>query len=1048
MKRTVRIGLGMLAAAAIAGAAAAQPRAARPHDAEAVRQLTAETGAAAELSDATGTVRFARLAARGAAQERGAQRRLSAQERQAHAMAFLKRHGRAFGLANADTDLALVSSAADAQGRAHLVFVQRYRGLPVFGATLRVHFDQADALSTVNGLIVPDIALDATPSRTVAQAGRTARESVRHATGDDSVSVSSARLLVFRAGLAKGVPGDNHLAWEIEVGNGITTREFVYVDAHTGKIIDQITGIFDGLNRRAYNAQGATAPGPNYPGNPFWVEGQPFPTGTAEADNMIAASKDIYDVFWLAFGRDAFDANGAIMDSIFNRGNGCPNASWNGLFISFCPGTTSDDVTAHEWGHAYTQYTHNLIYQWQPGALNESYSDIWGEVIDLLNGRGTDTPGGLRTAGACTTFTSLRPSVTINAPPAIAGIKLAGTAAFGPQSFNLTNDVVLANDGFTGSGSTLSDGCCGDGPNFECNPNSWPNAAQVAGKIALVDRGTCGFVVKAKNAQLQGAIGIIVANNAAGIINMGGVDATVVIPALSILQTDGVAIKAQLLSTTVNATLTRGGTGTDNSVRWLMGEDATAFGGAIRDMWNPPCYANPGKVTDTAYYVCSTADAGGVHTNSGIPNHAFALIADGGTYNGRSVAGIGLTKAAHIYYRAQTVYQGPASNFADHADAIEASCADLMGVNLTSLTTGLPSGEIINASDCQQVAEAAAAVELRTPPTFCNFQPMLAKNPPPRCATGTTQVNHFLADFESAPTAWTVSHVGSTPDFTPRDWVWTHSLPDRAGSGFFGIDPDIGTCAPGGDESGVLFLTSPSIPVPSLDTFLTFDHWVATEALWDGGNLKISVNGGPFQLVAQGDYIYNGYNANLNTAAAGNTNPLAGQRAFTGADGGSVEGSWGRSHVRLTNYAPAGSNIRLRWEMGTDGCAGVFGWYVDDVTVYACASNTPPRLAGRVTGTSGRTVVTLEVENTGGATAHDVTLTQLVPKVMGGSGTITVATPLPIALGTMAPGEKRTVIITLDVPLTVTRFSLTENGTYREGAGITRSFSMIQILVP
>ena len=92
------------------------------------------------------------------------------------------------------------------------------------------------------------------------------------------------------------------------------------------------------------------------------------------------------------------------MDSIFNRGNGCPNASWNGIFISFCPGLTTDDVTGHEWTHAYTQYTDNLIYQWQPGALNESYSDIFGETIDRINGRGGDTPDNPRTAGSCSVF--------------------------------------------------------------------------------------------------------------------------------------------------------------------------------------------------------------------------------------------------------------------------------------------------------------------------------------------------------------------------------------------------------------------------------------------------------------------------------------------------------------------------------------------------------------------------------------------------------------------------------------------------------------------
>ncbi len=230
----------------------------------------------------------------------------------------------------------------------------------------------------------------------------------------------------------------------------------------------------------------------------------------------------------------------------------------------------------------------------------------------------------------------------------------------------------MANDGVTAGGQTLTDGCCA-GPSFVCAANSWTNAAQVAGKIALVDRGTCGFVVKAKNAQVNGAIGVIVANNTSGIVNMAGVDPTVTIPALSILQSDGNAIKAQLAHG-LNATLSRGQTGTDASTRWLIGEDDTAAGltGALRDMWNPPCYGNPGKVTD-GQYGCGTADGGGVHNNSGVPNHAYALIVDGGTYNGQTITGIGLTKAAHIYFRAESVYQNPASDFADHADAIEQS---------------------------------------------------------------------------------------------------------------------------------------------------------------------------------------------------------------------------------------------------------------------------------------------------------------------------------------------------------------------------------------
>src|SRR5262245_15752784 len=165
-----------------------------------------------------------------------------------------------------------------------------------------------------------------------------------------------------------------------------------------------------------------------------------------------------------------------------------------------------------------------------------------------------------------------------------------------------------------------------------------------------------------------------------------------------------------------------------DSFRWLIGEDSPAFGGAIRDMWTPTCYGDPGKVTDAEYF-CSTDDNGGVHSNSAVPNHGYALLVDGGDYNGFSLSGIGLTKAAHIYFRAMTVYQTPTTKFADHADALDASCTDLIGAELTALSTTpedtQASPEVISAADCEQVAAVAAAVELRTNPDQCNFQPLL-----------------------------------------------------------------------------------------------------------------------------------------------------------------------------------------------------------------------------------------------------------------------------------------------------------------------------------
>jgi hypothetical protein len=124
---------------------------------------------------------------------------------------------------------------------------------------------------------------------------------------------------------------------------------------------------------------------------------------------------------------------------------------------------------------------------------------------------------------------------------------------------------------------------------------------------------------------------------------------------------------------------------------------------------------------------------------------------DGGTYNGQTVSPLGLVKAAHIYWRAQSVYQVPTTKFADHADALEASCTDLIGQNLENLSTGAdlgPSGQSLTTADCAEVTDMIAAVELRTDPTQCNFQPALNPNTPNLCANQKNPPLHYHESFE------------------------------------------------------------------------------------------------------------------------------------------------------------------------------------------------------------------------------------------------------------------------------------------------------------
>ena len=241
------------------------------------------------------------------------------------------------------------------------------------------------------------------------------------------------------------------------------------------------------------------------------------------------------------------------MTTVNNDGRiNCPNANWNGVTTNYCNGVTADDVVAHEWGHAYTEFTHGLIYQWQPGALNEAYSDIWGETVDLVNRRMDEDEGDLgteRLSGQCSTHSAPVVQALINSPASIAKICQAGAAAFGPvlDSTGVSGDVVAALDEANATGPTIVG---------RLRPRI-TNAAAVAGKVAIVQRGTCAFTIKVKNAQNAGAIAALVQDNVEATPGgMAGVDPTITIPSLRIRLSDGTIIRTALDGgETVNVTL-------------------------------------------------------------------------------------------------------------------------------------------------------------------------------------------------------------------------------------------------------------------------------------------------------------------------------------------------------------------------------------------------------------------------------------------------------------------------------------------------------------
>ena len=223
--------------------------------------------------------------------------------------AFLNEYAGVFGLRDA-RELVFGRDESDADGGRHIRYYQFYRGVPVFAAGLRTHFDATGALTAVNGTVVPGLDLDVTPTFAATDASAVANAAVSADNGGRAVTTRSGLLMIYRAGLVQGVPGSNHLVWQLEVGNDADIREWVYVDAHTNKIVDRLPGLYDAMHRRAYDGQFLPNVPPSYPGSPYWVEGQAFPTASAEANNMITSSKETYDFFNKAFGRDSYDGSG------------------------------------------------------------------------------------------------------------------------------------------------------------------------------------------------------------------------------------------------------------------------------------------------------------------------------------------------------------------------------------------------------------------------------------------------------------------------------------------------------------------------------------------------------------------------------------------------------------------------------------------------------------------------------------------------------------------------------------------------------------------
>jgi len=529
------------------------------------------------------------------------------------ARAHLAASASLYGLAARDVDEAEVMDVHDAGKGAIVVrFTRRVDGIEVFRGTTSVAMDRTGALVAQSGALAP---ASARPegARFVLEAADAIGRALTDLTGDayaagDLVAAAPDQAGYVRFGLhpttaaerevrfwrearAKRVwfplPGGLEPAWYLEVGlrraGEHRTLDYGYVlSARDGALLFRHDQVRDAFTYRVF----ADPSGWPYDG-PQGFAGTPHPTGLPDGFSppFIPPSDVTLDNagfgvpatdVWLTPGSVVTTGNNvdAYIDAdnsnTFNGGDVRPSVSAAGQFLySFDHSALTIGSTNRKAAAVNLFYLNNFLHDWYyaagfdeaaGNAQLSNYGRLGGAAGDPIIAEGQDgssiDPPNTDNANMSTPADGSSPRMqmyvweprterwlTGNSPASIAGNIPAGVGlTFGPQFFDVTGDVVPAQDGTAPS----TDAC-----------TALTNAAAVSGKIALVERGTCNFTVKVRNAQTAGAIGVVIYTDDRPAGDMVGTDSSVTLPSVLIARDAGTAILTAVQAGGANVSLHR-----------------------------------------------------------------------------------------------------------------------------------------------------------------------------------------------------------------------------------------------------------------------------------------------------------------------------------------------------------------------------------------------------------------------------------------------------------------------------------------------------------
>jgi len=350
---------------------------------------------------------------------------------------FLVWSRKAFGFKN-DVNYIITRREQDEIGFAHIRCQLTYNGIPVKDGNFILHSKNGRILK-VNGLFFQDAKPKNSFSLSESDALKSALADIHATTYKWEIPVEENHLKLETKNSAatyypKGklviiqaerdvTSNDFRFAWQFDVyAQAPLSRDFVYVDAQDGSILRKDTRIHtaDAPSTATTGYRGVQSiVSDSYTGGYRLREagrGNGIRTfnllkgtnyGTA-ADftsasttwNLTNANKDqyaldahfggekTYDFYWNSFGRNSIDNAGFQLNLYVHYSTNYVNAFWDGTKMTFGDGNTSYspltslDVTGHEITHGLTEYTANLDYSYESGAMNEGFSDIFGTAIE------------------------------------------------------------------------------------------------------------------------------------------------------------------------------------------------------------------------------------------------------------------------------------------------------------------------------------------------------------------------------------------------------------------------------------------------------------------------------------------------------------------------------------------------------------------------------------------------------------------------------------------------------------------------------------------